>query len=101
MQPPTEISAAPSSENYTTKPPNRPYFWLIGGCPQLSVPEPPQQYCPVRSVSESGSAFSAASLQDFSSVGSFHSLSEAVLLASLALLGLIGSEHAGTSFYIV
>ena len=38
----------------------------------------------------------ASSLQDLSAVRGRHSLSEAVLLASLSLLGLICSEHAAT-----
>ena len=44
-------------------------------------------------IGQSFSAFSASSLQDVSAVSSSHSLSEAVLLFSLTLFGLIGSEH--------
>ena len=39
------------------------------------------------------SAFSASSLEYVSAVSSSHSLSEAVLLLSLSLLGLVCSEH--------
>lgn len=49
------------------------------------------------SVSKSCSALCAASLEDFSAVGSSHSFSEAMLLFSLALFGLICSKHIGTS----
>ena len=52
-------------------------------------------------VSKSCAALSASSLEDLSAVGSCHSLSEAVFLASLSLLRLICSEHNHTSFYIV
>ena len=44
-------------------------------------------------VSQSFSAFSASSLQYVSAVSSCHSFSEAVLLLSLTLFGLISSEH--------
>ena len=44
-------------------------------------------------VSQSLSAFCASSLQNISAVGSSHSFSKAVLFLSLALLGLVGSEH--------
>jgi hypothetical protein len=44
-------------------------------------------------VGESCSAFRTSSVQYFSAVGGLHSLSEAVLFKSLALLGLIGSKH--------
>ncbi len=44
-------------------------------------------------VGESGTTLRASPLQDFSAVSGRHSLSEAVFLASLSLLGLICSEH--------
>ena len=47
----------------------------------------------MRLVSQSLSALCTASLQNGSAVGSLHSLSEAMLLFSLTLLGLISSEH--------
>ena len=46
-----------------------------------------------RSISQSFSAFCASSLQYVSAVCGSHSLSEAVLLLSLTLFGLIGSKH--------
>lgn len=49
-------------------------------------------------VSESLSALGASSLEHLSAVGSAHSFSEAVLLAALTLLGLVGSEHGYTSY---
>ena len=49
-------------------------------------------------VGQSLSALCTSSLQNISAVCSSHSLSEAVLLFSLTLFGLIGSEHNGTSF---
>ena len=60
---------------------------------QFSDREPSRTH----SVSKSCSALSAASLQHFSAVGSLHSLSEAVLLLSLALFRLICSKHTRTS----
>lgn len=45
------------------------------------------------SIGESVSAFCASSLKDFSAVSCLHSFSEAVLLLSLALFRLVGSEH--------
>ena len=45
------------------------------------------------SIGQSLSAFCASSLKNVSAVGSLHSLSEAMLLLSLTLLGLICSEH--------
>ena len=48
-------------------------------------------------VSQSLSAFCTSSLENVSTVGSSHSLSEAVLLFSLTLFGLVSSEHIGTS----
>ena len=44
-------------------------------------------------IGQSFSAFCASSFEYVSSVGSCHSLSEAVLLLSLTLFGLIGSKH--------
>ena len=44
-------------------------------------------------VGQSFSALGASSLQDVSAVSGSHSLSEAVLLFSLTLFGLISSEH--------
>ena len=49
------------------------------------------------SVRKSLSAFCASSLEDVSAVLGLHSLSEAVLLLTLELFGLISSEHNGTS----
>ena len=45
------------------------------------------------SIGQSLSAFCASSLKNVSAVGSLHSLSEAMLLLSLTLLGLVSSEH--------
>ena len=45
-------------------------------------------------IGKSFSALSASSLQYVSAVSGSHSLSEAVLLLSLTLFGLIGSEHS-------
>ena len=49
--------------------------------------------CGADLISQSLSAFCASSLQNVSAVGSSHSLSEAVLLLSLTLFGLVSSEH--------
>ena len=46
------------------------------------------------SIGESCSAFSAASLENLSAVGSSHSLSEAVFFFSLTLFRLVSSEHS-------
>jgi len=46
-----------------------------------------------KSVGQSFSALCASSLEYVSAVSSFHSLSEAMLLFSLTLFRLIGSEH--------
>lgn len=46
-----------------------------------------------KSIGQSFSAFSASSLEYVSSVGSSHSLSEAMLLFPLTLFRLIGSKH--------
>jgi len=46
-------------------------------------------------IGELRSAFGASSFQHFSAVCSSHSFSEAVLLASLALFGLVRSFHVG------
>ena len=59
-------------------------------------------FCPAahrfpNSISESLSAFRASSLEYLSAVSSSHSLSEAVLDLSLALLRLISSKHLDTS----
>ena len=45
------------------------------------------------SIGQSFSALCASSLEDISAVSSLHSLSEAVLLFSLAFFRLISSEH--------
>ena len=45
-------------------------------------------------VGESDSAFRASSLQNFSAVGSFHSLPETVFDFSLTLFRLVRSKHA-------
>ena len=44
-------------------------------------------------VGQSLSALSAATLENVATVSGLHSLSEAMLLLSLALLRLVGSEH--------
>ena len=44
-------------------------------------------------VGQSLSALGAATLEDVTTVSGLHSLSEAMLLFSLALLRLVGSEH--------
>ena len=46
-----------------------------------------------RLVSESLSALGTSSLENVSAVSGLHSLAEAMLLFSLTLLGLVGSEH--------
>ena len=46
------------------------------------------------SIGEFCSAFSAASLENLSAVGSSHSLSEAVFFFSLTLFRLVSSEHS-------
>ena len=51
-------------------------------------------------VSQSCSALCATSLEYFSAVSCSHSLSEAVLLLSLALFGLICSKHIRTSLQV-
>ena len=45
-------------------------------------------------ISKSCSAFCASSLENLSAVSGSHSLSEAVLLLSVDLFGLICSEHS-------
>ena len=50
-----------------------------------------------RLVSKSLSALSASSLEYLSAVSSSHSLSEAMLNLSLALLRLVSSKHSYTS----
>ena len=45
------------------------------------------------SVRQTRTTFSTASLQNFSAVGGFHSFTEAVNLASLALFRLVRSKH--------
>ena len=55
-------------------------------------------------MSKSLSTFCAASLENVSSVSGLHSLSEAVLFLSLALLRLISSKHLSyllVSLYII
>ena len=49
--------------------------------------------CNVKSIGQSFSALCASSLEYVSAISSFHSFSEAVLLFSLTLFRLIGSEH--------
>ena len=44
-------------------------------------------------IGETSSTLGASSLKNFSSVGSSHSLSEAMLLVSLSFLGLVCSFH--------
>ena len=44
-------------------------------------------------MSESLSALGTSSLENVSAVSGLHSLAEAMLLFSLTLLGLVGSEH--------
>ena len=46
-----------------------------------------------RLVGQSLSALSAATLKNVATVSGLHSLSEAMLLLSLTLLRLVGSEH--------
>ena len=48
-------------------------------------------------IGQSFSAFCTSSLENISTVGSSHSLSETMLLFSLTLFGLVSSEHIGTS----
>ena len=51
----------------------------------------------ILSIGELSSALCASSLKNFSAVSGCHSLSEAMLLFSLSLLGLVRSLHCGTS----
>ena len=53
----------------------------IWGCPKL--------------VGQSLSALGTSSLENFATIRGLHSLSEAMLLLSLTLLRLVGSEHFG------
>ncbi len=48
------------------------------------------------SVAQAGAALRAAAGQNLAAVGGGHALAEAVDLGALALLGLIGTNHAGT-----
>ena len=48
-------------------------------------------------VGQSLSAFCTSSLENISTIGRSHSLSETMLLLSLTLFGLVSSEHIGTS----
>ena len=50
-------------------------------------------------IGQSLSAFCTSSLEDVSSVGCLHSLSEAMLFLSLALFRLIRSKHLATSLF--
>ena len=60
-------------------------LWFIGGFMfRLSV----------KLIGQSFSALCASSLEDVSTVGSSHSLSEAVLFFSLTLFGLVSSKHS-------
>ena len=56
--------------------------------------------CPIPfadpSVGQTGAALRAAASQNLAAVGSAHPLAEPVLLGALALLGLIGTNHAET-----
>ena len=52
-------------------------------------------------IGEASSTLGASSLKNFSAVSGCHSLSEAMFLVSLSLLGLICSLHDCTSFKIV
>ena len=55
--------------------------------------------CKTKLIGQSLSAFCTSSLEDVSSVGCLHSLSEAMLFLSLALFGLIRSKHLATSLF--
>ena len=48
------------------------------------------------SVAQAGAAPGAAAGQNLAAVGGSHTLAEAVHFGTLALLGLIGTLHAGT-----
>ena len=48
------------------------------------------------SVSQAGAALSKTTSQNLAAVGSGHALTETMLLGALTLLGLIGTNHAGT-----
>jgi hypothetical protein len=54
-----------------------------------------------RSVRQTDSSLCTASLQDFSSVRRFHSLAEAVDLASVELFRLVSSQHRVTLPYFL
>ena len=48
------------------------------------------------SVSQADAALSTTTSQNLAAVGSGHALTETMLLGALTLLGLIGTNHAGT-----
>ena len=48
------------------------------------------------SVGQAGAAASAAASQDLAAVGGSHTLTETMDLGAMTLLGLIGTNHAGT-----
>ena len=54
-----------------------------------------------QSVGQTSSSLGASSLENFSAVRGSHSFSEAMLLVSLSLLGLIGSFHECTSLHFI
>ena len=51
--------------------------------------------CSLRLVSQTSAALGAAASQHLAAIAGSHALTEAVLLGTLALLGLIGTKHGG------
>ena len=62
------------------------------------LPRPGLIYIPMlpSSVSQADAALSTTTSQNLAAVGSGHALTETMLLGALTLLGLIGTNHAGT-----
>ena len=58
--------------------------------------ETPYLVTPPTSVGQTDAAGAAAAGQDLAAVGGGHPLAEAMDLAALTLLGLIGTNHVGT-----
>ena len=66
----------------------------IGSCPIIPRGFYESWDVPI-SVGQSLSALGTSSLENFATIRGLHSLSEAMLLLSLTLLRLVGSEHFG------
>ena len=55
----------------------------------------PKSSVPTKLVGQTGAASGAAASQHLAAIAGSHALTEAVLLGTLALLGLIGTKHGG------